>query len=177
MNGKFVKKNINSNIKTTQSLHLAKQNFKFSSGHFLIFDEDRAEMLHGHNYQVRVDLKASKDSTNEKGYLIDFYELKKIIKELCDLWDEHVLLPEAHPDMKKSESADRKNFEIRFRDRFYSLPKREVIWLPVFNTSVESLSELFAKNLAKKLTGMGVAQLRVSIEETRGQSASTTIGL
>ena len=166
---------MNSNIKSTQSLHLAKQNFKFSSGHFLIFDENRAEMLHGHNYQVRVDLQASQNSTSEKGYLIDFYELKKIIKELCDLWDEHILLPEAHPDMKKSESSDRKNYEIRFRDRFYSLPKTEVIWLPVFNTSVEALSELFASLLAAKLTGMGVAEVRVEIEETRGQSASTTI--
>lgn len=164
-------------MKSVQHLHLAKQNFKFSSGHFLIFDENRAEMLHGHNYQVRVDLLAQAASTSDKGYFIDFYDLKKIIKELCDVWDEHVLLPEAHPDMKKSISSDGRNVEIHFRDRFYSLPKNEVIWLPVSNTSVEALSSIFAKNLAERLFELGVSKVRVTVEETRGQSASTTLSL
>ncbi len=162
-------------MKTTTHLHLSKQNFKFSSGHFLIFDEKRAEMLHGHNYQVKVDLFEIAESATQKGYLIDFYDLKKMIKALCDEWDEHVLLPAKHSEMKKKSSADGKNDEIQFRDRFYSFPKNEIIWLPVENTSVESLSKLFAQNLLKKLKPMGVRKLKVSIEETRGQSASTTI--
>lgn len=164
-------------MKITTHLHLSKQNFKFSSGHFLIFDEKRAEMLHGHNYQVKVDLFEIEEGSSQQGYLIDFYDLKKIIKALCDEWDEHVLLPENHPDMKKKSSANGKNDEITFRDRFYSLPKNELIWLPVENTSVESLSKLFAQNLLKQLTPMGVRKLKVSIEETRGQAASTTIQL
>lgn len=161
--------------RNTTSLHLAKQNFKFSSGHFLIFDEKRAEMLHGHNYQVKVDLFEVEEGSKQKGYLIDFYDLKKVIKAQCDLWDEHVLLPAKHPDMKKKTSSNGKNDEIAFRDRFYSLPKNEIVWLPVENTSVEELSRLFAEHLLKELAELGVRKLRVSIEETRGQSASTTI--
>ena len=164
-------------MKTDTYLHLSKQNFKFSSGHFLIFDENRAEMLHGHNYQVKVDLFKMQKSATKKGYLIDFYDLKKIIKQNCDVWDEHVLLPKNHPDMKKKDSANGKNDDIYFRDRFYSFPKNEVIWLPVENTSVESLSAEFAKNLLNELKKLGVTKLRVSIEETRGQSASTTVSI
>jgi 6-pyruvoyltetrahydropterin/6-carboxytetrahydropterin synthase len=164
-------------MKSVTYLHLSKQNFKFSSGHFLIFDETRAEMLHGHNYQVKVDILKLQESAGQKGYLIDFYDLKKIIKQLCDVWDEHVLLPENHPDMKKSMTRNGKNCDISFRDRFYSFPKDEVIWLPVENTSVESLSGLFAKTLMNELKKMGVLKLKVSIEETRGQSASTTVSI
>lgn len=158
------------------TLHLAKQNFKFSSAHFLIFDENSAEMLHGHNYQVEVDVFATPGVEKEnQGYFIDFHVLKKVIKDQCDAWDEHILLPEKHPDMKYQISSSGKNYEIHFRDRFYSFPMLETIWLPVNNTSVENLSLLFAKNLLKKLKDQGVSKVRVSVEETRGQSASTIV--
>ena len=158
----------------TTTLHLAKQNFKFSSAHFLIFDELNAERLHGHNYQVKVDLQCADDA--DKGYAIDFHQLKKVIKDQCDLWDERVLLPEKHPDMKHQISQDGKNYNVHFRDRFYSFPIVETIWLPVINTSVENLSLLVAKSLYKKLKDLGVKKLRVAVEETRGQSASSTVG-
>ena len=162
--------------KTT--LHLAKQNFKFSSAHFLIFDAHSAEMLHGHNYQVRVDVRCqATDELAEQGYHIDFNVLKKAVKSLCDLWDEHILLPEKHPDMKYKLSADKKNYEINFRDRFYSFPVVETIWLPVTNTSVENLSALFAETLLGQVQALGVVQVRVTVEETRGQSASTAVSV
>ena len=97
-------------FKSHTTLHLAKQNFKFSSAHFLIFDEKSAEMLHGHNYQVKVDLLGpSPDQYADKGYFVDFAIIKKIIKDYCDQWDEHILLPQKHPDMKYKTSADGKN--------------------------------------------------------------------
>ncbi|MBY0554977.1 6-carboxytetrahydropterin synthase [bacterium] len=159
------------------TLHLAKQNFKFSSAHFLIFDENSAEMLHGHNYQVKVDIFAAVSAHDEaKGYFVDFNVLKKIIKDQCDVWDEHVLLPEKHPDMKYQISQSGKNYDINFRDRFYSFPIIETIWLPITNTSVENLSLLFAKSIFKKMKDLGVDKVRVSVEETRGQSASSVVG-
>lgn len=156
------------------TLHLAKQNFKFSSAHFLIFDDSSAEMLHGHNYQVRVDLLCeNRDGTNP-GYAVDFNVLKKAVKEQCDQWDEHILLPEKHPDMKYHISSNGLNYEIHFRDRFYSFPIKETIWLPINNTSVENLSALLAKSFFKKFQGLGIKKIRVFVEETRGQSASST---
>ena len=67
-------------MKTT-TLLLQKQNFKFSSAHFLIFDKHRAERLHGHNYQVKVDITVPPEAELMKeGYFIDFNEFKKLIK-------------------------------------------------------------------------------------------------
>ena len=159
------------------TLHLAKENFKFSSAHFLIFDEKSAEMLHGHNYQVRVDIACPEPlEQNQLGYFIDFNVLKKTIKARLDQWDEHVLLPAKHPDMKYKVSLDGKNYDIHFRDRFYSLPISEVIWLEITNTSVEQLSGILAKEFFNVFQKLHVSKICVEVEETRGQSASTTIG-
>lgn len=157
------------------TLHLAKQNFKFSSAHFLIFDEKSAEMLHGHNYQVRVDILCPENTDkNSSGYFADFNIFKKAIKARLDQWDEHVLLPALHPDMKYKVSVDGKNYDVHFRDRFYSFPKNEVIWLEITNTSVEQFSALLAKEFFHQFKKYNIKQIKVEVEETRGQSASTT---
>lgn len=154
------------------TLHLAKQNFKFSAAHFLIFDETHAERLHGHNYQVRVDIKTpSEQDLHAEGYFLDFNVFKKFIKARLDTWDEIVLLPAQHPDMHFKKTA--KSLEVTFRDRFYVFPLNEVILLPVSNTSVEQLSRLLAEEFFAEFKKYGVAKVKVYVEETRGQGAST----
>lgn len=159
---------------STTTLHLAKQNFKFSAAHFLIFDEQHAERLHGHNYQVKVDIKApSEEKLHAEGYFIDFNVFKKYIKARLDVWDEIVLLPKNHPDMKFKTTE--RSLEVIFRDRFYVFPKDEVILLPVTNTSVENLSKILALEFYEEFKKYGVQKVRVSVEETRGQGAATVV--
>ena len=159
---------------STTTLHLAKQNFKFSAAHFLIFDEKHAERLHGHNYQVEVHITApSEHEAQAKGYFIDFNVFKKTIKAKLDSWDEIVLLPAQQADMKFKDTG--KTLEVTFRDRFYAFPKNEVILLPVNNTSVEQLSRLLAEEFFANFKQYGVLKIQVMVEETAGQGASTTI--
>lgn len=156
------------------TLHLAKQNFKFSAAHFLIFDQNSAERLHGHNYQVRVEIEApSEAALHQDGYFLDFNVFKKYIKARLDQWDEFVLLPELHADMKLKKTA--KSLEVNFRDRFYVFPIEEVVLLPVTNTSVEQLSQLLAKDFSAEFKKYRVKSIRVFVEETKGQSASTLL--
>lgn len=160
----------------TSTLHIAKQNFKFSAAHFLIFNEHEAERLHGHNYQVKVDLGYSKDLMKlPEGSFVDFNVFKQAIKSHLEIWDEHVILPRLHPDMKYQISADGKNYEVRFRDRFYSFPLNEVIWLDVANTSVEAFSKILARDFFEMFKKHKIAKVRVVVEETRGQGASCVI--
>lgn len=157
---------------STTTLHLAKQNFKFSAAHFLIFDAKHAERLHGHNYQVRVDIKApSEEELHKEGYFVDFNVLKKFIKARLDQWDEIVLLPGKHPDMKFKQNE--KSLEVTFRDRFYVFPISEVLLLPVTNTSVEQLSRMLAEEFYQEFKQYGVLKVKVYVEETRGQGASS----
>ncbi len=161
--------------KVNTTLHLYKQNFKFSSAHFLIFDEKSAEKLHGHNYQVEIHLEIPPDTDagNDKGYFVDFNVFKKWLKSRLDQWDEHVLLPAKHPEMKISKKSP--SLEVHFRDRFYVFPENEVCLLPITNTSVEMLSEILAKEAFQEFKKYGVQELRIQVEETRGQAASTRI--
>lgn len=157
----------------TTTLHLHKQNFKFSSAHFLIFNKHSAERLHGHNYQVKVNITVPPDEAlSKEGYFVDFNVFKKVIKTKLDEWDEMVLLPAKHEDMNFVETGP--SLEVRFRDRFYVFPKNEVLRLPVTNTSVEQLSQLLANYFIQEFKVHGVQKVQVSVEETRGQAASTT---
>lgn len=154
------------------TLHLAKQNFKFSAAHFLIFDEKHAERLHGHNYQVEVDIVTpDEEELHASGYFVDFNVFKKYIKAKLDSWDEIVLLPAKHPEMHIK--ASEKSFEVTFRDRFYVFPKNEVLLLPVSNTSVENLSRLLADEFFAEFQKYQVRRVKVLVEETPGQGASS----
>lgn len=156
------------------TLHLAKQNFKFSAAHFLIFDEKNAEKLHGHNYQVQVDLQVSdKVDFAEKGYFVDFNVFKRAIKARLDLWDEHVLLPAKQKEMIfKTEGAQ---LQVQFRERHYSFPANEVHLLPITNTSTEQLAQILAQDFLSQFRNQGVQTLTVRVEETPGQGASVTV--
>lgn len=160
-------------MSSSKTLHLYKQNFKFSSAHFLIFDEKNAEMLHGHNYQVKVDVKIPNGGDQETGFFVDFRVFKDFIKSVLDRFDEHVLLPAKHPDILTGVKGS--SLELRFRERFYVFPKNEVHLLPIVNTSVECLSELLAQEFLSEFKKYGVKSLRVTVEETRGQAASTVL--
>ena len=66
---------------TTQfSIHVAKENLKFSAAHFIASPGFR-EPLHGHNYQVGVYVDGRLAKT---GYVIDFGLIKKLTKEIVD---------------------------------------------------------------------------------------------
>lgn len=158
------------------TLQLYKENFKFSSAHFLIFDSQRAERLHGHNYQVFVDLTFAQ-GPNDLGLLTDFNVFKKYIKAKLDEWDERVLLPHLQSEMK-FESAQYNSLKIlkmTFRDRFYTFPENEVVLLPITNTSVEQLSKLLAQDFVLRFQSQGVSSIKVRVEETLGQSAETYV--
>ncbi len=161
-------------MKLETTLHLYKQNFKFSSAHFLIFDEKSAEKLHGHNYQVKVKIGVPQDyDLNKTGFFVDFNVFKKWIKARLDQWDEMVLLPAAHPDMRFTTKSP--SLEVKFRDRFYVFPENEVHLLPVSNTSVEQLSRILAEEMFRQFAQYQIAWVWVQVEETAGQAASSKV--
>ena len=153
-------------------LHLFKQNLKFSSAHFLIFDAQHAERLHGHNYQVQLEVFANqRESQVGQGYLVDFGVLKKRLKVLVDEWDEHILLPDLNPEFKKNRIHNGTTTEVYFRDRYYAFPTHEVIWLPITNTSVEQLAFCLSQKMLPDMQGLGLSGYQLRIDETPGQGA------
>ncbi|MBQ7216902.1 MAG: 6-carboxytetrahydropterin synthase QueD [Synergistaceae bacterium] len=57
---------------------LISKDFKFDAAHNLVHYHGKCEKLHGHTYRLRVVLEGQPDS---EGMIIDFIELKQIVKD------------------------------------------------------------------------------------------------
>jgi 6-pyruvoyltetrahydropterin/6-carboxytetrahydropterin synthase len=154
------------------SIELEKENFKFSAAHFLIFPDGSAERLHGHNYRVFVEIAAR---LSNHGLVLDFKQIKPVVREICDELDEHWLVPGEHAALRWSEIADPsgRSIEVRYADRLYRAPREDVIVLPINNTSSENLATWFGRELLRRcrvrFPDVDVTSLRVAVEETAGQ--------
>ena len=144
---------------------LAKEDFKFSAAHFTLFGDGRAELLHGHNYRVRVALGGG--DLDGEGLLVDIESFKRALRGLCARLDSRTLIPgESRRLQWRSEGA---SIEVRFGERSYRFPAEDTLVLPLANTSIELLARMFWRELAPGLAGSRVNSLGVSVEETAGQ--------
>jgi 6-pyruvoyltetrahydropterin/6-carboxytetrahydropterin synthase len=152
------------------TIHLAKEPFKFSCSHFTILSHDHAERLHGHNYQMRVDIEL--DSVDPKlGMAFDFNLIKPKIRMICDELDERILLPAQSPHLCISE--DGSQLRVAFNKKVYAFPTEDCLQLPLVNITSEELSRYICERLFAMLTDQKYWQsVLVEIEETRGQSVS-----
>jgi hypothetical protein len=69
--------------------------------------------------------------------------------------------------------------EVRYRERFYSIPAAEVIVLPIGNSSAENLAAWFGRTLRQRMATawpqLQVRRLQVGVEETPGQRGIWTL--
>ena len=158
----------------TWAIDLAKEAFKFSAAHFLIFPDGTAERLHGHNYRVFVSLESG---LCDHGLVVDFKMIKPLIKEIVDELDEHWLLPGLHPVLE-AELITPDQYEVRYLERRYQAPAEDVIVLPVNNTSVENLAtylvDVLRERFETRFPEVSLGMMKVAVEETSGQRASCT---
>lgn len=153
---------------TMWSIKLNKDRFKFSSSHFTIFNSQKAEALHGHNYYVT--LEVSKSEALENGMLIDVVTLKKELSKILEPLDEKILLPKNSKFLKLEPTGS--NLEVSFSNKKYSFPTEDVEVLNLENITMEELSKLISDQLKKTLAGFVYT---VEVQETTGQSASYTV--
>jgi 6-pyruvoyltetrahydropterin/6-carboxytetrahydropterin synthase len=152
------------------SIRVYKQYFNFASSHFMLFKDGTREPLHGHNYRVQVkgnSLQLSDDM------VFDFLDIKPIVREICDSLDHKLLLPTLNNHLKITEID--KNFQLETYDKsLFSIPKTDVLLLPIENTSAERLAIYIAEqvqiNILKKFQ-FEFQELEIEVEETPGQSA------
>jgi 6-pyruvoyltetrahydropterin/6-carboxytetrahydropterin synthase len=147
---------------------LAKEDFKFSSAHFTLFSAERAELFHGHNYRVSLELAGSE--LDAWGLLVDIEAVKETVRRLCRRLDSRTLLPAESPGVTWSREGGA--VAVRFGARRYLFPEDDVLVLPLANTSIELLARFFWDELAGHLRGSRIATLAVAVEETAGQSCS-----
>jgi len=146
-----------------------KEYFNFASAHFLIFADGTREELHGHNYQVRVRVAGALDAGD---VVLDFTKLKPLVKKTCDLLDHRVILPLQHPLLAVKAGPREVEAVFANADRFV-IPARDVVLLPIRNTSTERLAEWIAQELKRRVReavpGAALSELEVEVEESSGQ--------
>ena len=57
----------------------------FAAGHALRGYKGKCENVHGHNYRIRVTIEG--EQLNSIGLLVDFVEMKRLMKEIIEYWD------------------------------------------------------------------------------------------
>jgi len=148
-------------------VRITKDYLVFSAAHFITFDGNVCERLHGHNYRVAAEVQGPLD---ENRYVVDFIALRNTLRAIVDELDHRMLLPTGHPTIRVV--ADATSVEARFEDRRWVFPRGDCLLLPVANTTAELLANYIAVRLRDDLerrTGVRAERLRVEVDECEGQ--------
>ena len=156
----------------TTTIDLAKEEMKFSAGHFTIFGPGDRENLHGHNFTIGVELEGVVHAG--KGMLADYGGYKKCIIAQCRQWNETFLMPTLSPHLDVTASADG-SVNARFGQEELRFLARDVTLLPTSNITLEELARLFGEGLVAdtdRLLSDSIFRVRVHCGSGPGQTAS-----
>ena len=151
-------------------VRVTKDHLVFSSGHFISYEGDKCERLHGHNYRTAVEIEGDLD---ENCYVFDFIALKHRTRAITDELDHRMLLPTRNSLI--AVEAGPKSVRVRYRDREWLFPKDDCVLLPIENTTTELLARYVGQRLLEELRRQHQYEprvLRVEVEENIGQSAT-----
>jgi 6-pyruvoyltetrahydropterin/6-carboxytetrahydropterin synthase len=149
-------------------VRVTKDSFIFSCGHFITYNRDQGERLHGHNYRVAVEVGGPLD---ENHYVFDFIALRDRTAAISAELDHHMLLATKNPLLPVDANDHR--VRVTFRDKEWVFPREDCILLPIENTTAELLAKWIAQRLIADLRARGFAPevVRVEVEENVGQAA------
>jgi 6-pyruvoyltetrahydropterin/6-carboxytetrahydropterin synthase len=124
--------------------------FKWEAAHRIPWHGGKCRHLHGHSYKMIVEFEGTPD---EKGIVIDFKEMKKIIEPYIDLIDHSTII--AAKDTELKEVFDAKGWN------YFLLP---------YDSTAENLCSYFSNLLIEKhlslLTYNHIKSVAVKIAET-----------
>jgi 6-pyruvoyltetrahydropterin/6-carboxytetrahydropterin synthase len=124
--------------------------FRWEGAHRLPWHTEGCRNLHGHSYMLWVEVEGP---TGEKGMLMDFKVLKKLLKPLIDAWDHATLI--ARDDVRLREAID------HLESKYYILP---------YDTTAENMCRYVTDYLlqqgAAELAAHRISSITVRIWET-----------
>lgn len=124
------------------TLHLYHGKLKFSAGHFTIFSATHREALHGHNYSLKVAIRAR---VNDNGMTADYRDFKAKLHGLCEKLNRRFLLPKNSPHLKLESQGE--HIHLTFNGKHMTLLQEDVLILPLANITLEELSHWFVMQL------------------------------
>ena len=119
-------------------LRISGDKLTIASAHMLS-RHDKCARVHGHNYQIEVEVEGKLDENN---MIIDFGLFKASVSKMLKELDHKTLLPLDNKDF----NIDIKEKEIILttcENKRYRFPKEDVVLLPLEATTAELMSKYF----------------------------------
>lgn len=134
---------------------------KFSSAHFVRLN-GHFEPLHGHNYKVICRIEGP---LNDDQIVIDFGFVKEQLEHICKQLDHRVLIPKNNSYIKIQEKDG--SLVILADENLYVFPKKDVLLLPIKETS----AELLAKYIHEQISLPCECTYSIAVSENEGSTA------
>ena len=135
--------------------------FRWEAAHRLPWHEEGCQHLHGHSYVMWIELNGVPDS---RGMVIDFKEIKNILKPLVDAWDHSILVSEGDFELIEAIKL--------LRSKHYTFP---------FDTSSENLCiyvvDYIKQHAMEVLIAHEITSVRVRVQETETCYADLEVAL
>ena len=154
----------------TYTVRVSKDYLVFCSAHFITYESQSCERLHGHNYRVAAELEGPLDTNR---YVFDFIALKDMMRQITDQLDHRVLLPTRSELIRVEELGTQ--VRTSFEHRQWVFPRDDCVLLPIENTTAELLARWIAGELCRMLEKQKdyrPRRVQIEVEESFGQLAS-----
>lgn len=151
------------------TIRLAKENMKFSAGHFTIFSATERERVHGHNFRVEVDIEADMLGN---GMCFDYGIYKARIVALCRELNEWMILPTRSSHLRIEEDGD--HVHAHFNGERIPFLRSDVLLLPIENATLEEFSSWFLDRLMDDIDTLRqhrIVAMEARVSSGPGQSA------
>ena len=153
-------------------VRVTKDHLVFSAAHFITFNGNICERLHGHNWRTAVELSGPLD---ENRYVFDFIALRDALQKIVNELDHRVLLPTRHRQI--CVQAEEREVTATFEGRRWVFPREDCVLLPVENTTAEEIAAWIGgrlRDVVKPASGSKIETIQVEVEENFGQCAICT---
>ncbi|MFO1419789.1 MAG: 6-carboxytetrahydropterin synthase [Candidatus Competibacteraceae bacterium] len=157
------------------TIHIRKDNLKFSAAHMTVFPDGSKESLHGHNYQVELTVELAEPALAR---MLSYEVFKQALKTVCNEWDEKVLIAGGNPCLETLPAGEGE-YAFRLCGKRYVLPADEVVVLEMDNVTAENLAQALFERFWAELTRDRSVPWRertvaasLRIDESRGQGAT-----
>src|SRR2546421_2473303 len=103
-------------------VRVTKDHLVFCSGHFISYEGDKCERLHGHNYRTAVEVEGELDAN---WYVFDFIALKHLTKAITDTLDHRMMLATGNPIIRVEQQGQ--SLHVHYRDREWRFPREDCV--------------------------------------------------
>lgn len=136
-------------------MYILKTDYNFDSAHFLSGYEGKCSNIHGHRWNIEIEVMTDKLSEDKqlRGMYVDFSTLKEDVRREVDYFD-HCLIFE-------KDTLKAKTYEALLEEGF-----------KLIQVDFRPTAENFAKYFYDKLTELGYKVKRATVYETPNNSAA-----